>query len=118
MHVIQEAFEDEDEEEDTDQEDEEQAVVAIGDAVMAPFPTFSGKDQMYPGSVVDCTATAIAAKIKKKKVPIKAGWVCILFADGDMAFCDPTTIKRRPVKRMGEGFSPPTGTPKKRKKGD
>ena len=116
--MIQEAFEDEDEEEDTDQEDEEQAVVAIGDAVMAPFPTFSGKDQMYPGSVVDCTATAIAAKIKKKKVPIKAGWVCILFADGDMAFCDPTTIKRRPVKRMGEGFSPPTGTPKKRKKGD
>ena len=116
--MIQEAFEDEDEEEDTDQEDEEQAVVAIGDAVMAPFPTFSGKDQMYPGSVVDCTATAIAAKIKKKKVAIKAGWVCILFADGDMAFCDPTTIKRRPVKRMGEGFSPPTGTPKKRKKGD
>ena len=116
--MIQEAFEDEDEEEDTDQEDEEQAVVAIGDAVMAPFPTFSGKDQMYPGSVVDCTATAIAAKIKRKKVPIKAGWVCILFTDGDMAFCDPTTIKRRPVKRMGEGFSPPTGTPKKRKKGD
>ena len=116
--MIQEAFEDEDEEEDTDQEDEEQAVVAIGDAVMAPFPTFSGKDQMYPGSVVDCTATAIAAKIKRKKVPLKAGWVCILFADGDMAFCDPTTIKRRPVKRMGEGFSPPTGTPKKRKKGD
>ena len=73
---------------------------------------------MYPGRVVDYTATAIAAKIKRKKVQIKAGWVCILFADGDMAFCNPTTITRRPVKRMGEDFSPPTGTPKKRKNGD